>query len=108
MNYIADSSAIISKYIVLRQDSATGTFNPIDTIPFTFIWNITVTDKNVYPAQQSYSYEVEVFDSCGNLSVTSNVGATIFLTAVANSNQSNTLQWTPYTQWDGGCQNIIF
>lgn len=101
VRYIADSSVYISKCVLLRADSLNGAYVPVSTLTNSNLYNITFSDLNVNPDKQSYSYKVEVYDSCGNLSVTSNLGRTILLIGEPEENLSNSLQWNPYLQWDG-------
>lgn len=59
-------------------------------------------DANADPNLQSYTYKVVVLDSCGNPSIESNIGKTIFLEVYANSTTlKNTLQWSAYEDWLG-------
>ena len=102
VRFIADSSAYISKYVLLRADSLNGTYVPVDSLLNNLnLYDFTFSDLNVSPGKQSYAYKVEVFDSCGILSVTSNVGKTIYLLGKPGNNLSNSLTWNPYFQWDG-------
>ena len=101
LRFIADSLSYVSQYIILRADSVNGIYKPVATIPAPGIFDVTYIDKTVFPNKQSYSYKVEVFDSCGNVADTSNVAKTIFLQGTAKSNLSNVLKWNPYVLWDG-------
>ena len=100
----APANAFISKYVFLRSDSINGNYVPIGTIISPNLYDVTFSDMNVNPNKQSYSYKVEVYDSCGSLSVTSNPGRTILLTGTPESNLTNSLIWNPYLQWDGNVE----
>jgi gliding motility-associated-like protein len=97
---IADSSAYISKYVILRADSLNGTYIQISTLSNINKYDFTFSDLNVNPGKQSYAYKVEVYDSCSELALTSNPGRTILLTGSPGIDLNNNLSWNSYAQWD--------
>ncbi len=100
LRWYSDSTVKITKFIVLKSDSVNFPYLPIATIFPSGLSDEFYTDFDVSPDQQSYSYKIEAYDSCGNLALTSNIGKTIFLTGSANIDMKNTIVWNPYEQWD--------
>jgi gliding motility-associated-like protein len=98
-----DVTADVIRYDVYRADSINGNFvlignapaNPPNTV-------INYTDLTPQTDMQSYYYKMIAIDSCGENSMESNIGRTIFLQAVANNEITNTLNWNDYEQWLGG------
>lgn len=98
-----DATADVSRFDVYRADSITGNWaligsappNPPSTL-------VTYTDVTPETNQQSYYYKMIAIDSCGEESINSNIGRTIYLQAVSNSEITNTLNWNDYEQWLGG------
>ncbi|MBP7496375.1 MAG: gliding motility-associated C-terminal domain-containing protein [Bacteroidales bacterium] len=99
-----DNAAFISKLVIQRSDTNSGYSN---VYSLTNINQPTVEwiDKNVRPANNSYTYIAELYDSCGQIAVTSNIAKTILLKAVSNTDLSNTLNWNNYSSWDGNLGN---
>ena len=63
-------------------------------------------DSSVDPNEKSYTYRTTVLDSCGNPSIHSNIGKTIFLqTQADNTLLTVSLQWTAYKDWLGPVLN---
>ena len=62
---------------------------------------ITYTDADVDPALNGYRYRMQVLDSCGRASVTSNLGANMVLQAEPGLDGINRLRWNGYIQWAG-------
>lgn len=64
---------------------------------------ITYLDTDVSPADQVYTYYIQVIDGCGNVLGETNRARNIVLEAVADSSSvSNRLNWSEYGEWDGG------
>src|SRR5208282_159931 len=60
-------------------------------------------DSSANPNLQSYTYRVVLVNTCGHNVDSTNIGQTIFLTAVGNDNTGiNTLSWNDYSQWNNG------
>ncbi|CAN5322192.1 hypothetical protein BH09BAC5_BH09BAC5_06750 [soil metagenome] len=78
-----------------------GIWTAIDTL-----WGINNTGyENLISncGQQSESYVVAAFDSCGNISTFSPIHNTLFLTSSINiCTETTTLNWTPYINMPGG------
>jgi len=63
---------------------------------------ITITDNQVKPNRQSYSYQVVVIDSCDNVGDSSNVAETIFLKSYSENNSlTHFLDWSSYDSFEG-------
>ncbi|MGV6862180.1 MAG: T9SS type B sorting domain-containing protein [Putridiphycobacter sp.] len=80
---------------------------------YSFISEISPTTSNLYnyfdgdidSKLGAYMYRINLIDSCGNQSMTTNTGKTIFLTVnTQDTEMKATLQWSPYFGFDG---NII-
>jgi len=83
------------------QKKLNGVFQEIEQLPVTGTL-MTYTDSDVDVNQSSYVYRVQVVDSCGRLSMTSNEAATILLTIENDEIEKiNYLNWTPYYEFDG-------
>ncbi|MBK6831583.1 MAG: gliding motility-associated C-terminal domain-containing protein [Flavobacteriales bacterium] len=95
-----DQFAQVSSYVVER--SANGNaYTAMATIPGSAGPVISWTDSDVRPHDTGYLYRVQVRDSCGNPSVTSNIGSNILLRAAPDLRGINKLEWNGYIQWAG-------
>lgn len=98
-----DVAADVIRYDVYRADSITGTWVLIGNVPANPPNSLVVyTDNTPETNLQSYYYKMVAVDSCGVDAMTSNIGRTIFLQALANSEITNTLYWNDYESWLGG------
>ncbi|MEO8589506.1 MAG: gliding motility-associated C-terminal domain-containing protein [Flavobacteriales bacterium] len=95
-----DMSAHVSEYYILRSDNG-GAFNTVATLTGGGGPVITWNDTDVDPASVGYRYQVQVTDSCGQVAVTSNIGANIVLRATGDLTGVNRLDWNGYVQWAG-------
>jgi gliding motility-associated-like protein len=62
---------------------------------------VSFSDEEVEVTAESYYYQVEVIDSCGNPSIIANTSRTVFLQAEALPDLSNRLTWNAYDSWSG-------
>lgn len=62
---------------------------------------VTFVDDDVLTDIRSYTYRVQVEDSCGNAVATSNKGTSILLQAEPRTDGTNHLRWNGYVEWDG-------
>ncbi|HTA28254.1 MAG TPA: gliding motility-associated C-terminal domain-containing protein [Bacteroidia bacterium] len=93
-------------YALQRSSDSIGGFKTINTIPALhhFTNHISFLDNTADPNRQSYRYQVITQDSCYHNLDTTNLGQTMYLTAVGHSDGINTLTWNDYRDWYGGPQ----
>ncbi len=85
---------------VFQRSTDTGKFSSIDTLRSPFANDtISYTDLKAKPSTQSYIYRILTLDSCNKSVDTTNIGQTIYLTATAQTNGLNTLNWNDYREW---------
>ena len=96
-----DISAHCTNYSLVRANSINGPYATVATLnsPLPFL---QFSDLTANPNQQSYYYKVMTENQCGVVVDSSQIGQTIFLTAVANDDGTNTLEWNDYRQWMNG------
>lgn len=100
IDYIFDPSVVVTK-IELQRLNKKGVFEVIEEVvspqtPHTF------TDGNVSVDEESYTYRVVFYDSCGNPGAASNTARTILLnTQIDNTQLKTYLTWTPYQHFNG-------
>lgn len=96
-----DLSVNVAGYRIERTEDLTQPFVPIGTIIPAGNPGV-LTDLDADPNSRSYYYRAVVVDSCGDDAIISNHGRTIFLRIDVNDLLLiNTLQWNPYSNWDG-------
>lgn len=99
IDYIYDQSAIVSKIELQRLNR--GIFETIEEVVFPSSPHV-FTDENVSVDDESYTYRVIYYDSCGNTGYASNIGKTILLeTQIDNTELISYLKWTPYENFNG-------
>jgi gliding motility-associated-like protein len=87
--------------ISIQRQNAGGGFDELIVIPVSSN-NISYTDSNVDPNSQSYTYRVQIIDSCGNYTSYSNYARTILLHVSKDDVRLTTqLNWSAYAQFDG-------
>lgn len=83
------------------QKKIDGVFEELEQMPVSSN-QISYVDSDVDVNESSYVYRVQVVDSCGRLSMTSNEAATILLTIENDDVQKiNYLNWSAYYEFDG-------
>ncbi|MCW3085904.1 MAG: hypothetical protein JWP12_3270 [Bacteroidetes bacterium] len=96
-----DVAASTLSYKIMRSNDNI-TYTHIATIPRSATSPITYTDHNVLTDVYSYYYKVINVDSCGYDGLETNIGHTMLLTAIGNSNDNtNTITWNDYETWLG-------
>lgn len=100
-----DVSAYASSYKVMRSDSIDGTYAQIGSASPNGTSTIMFDDFSANVNQQSYFYKFIAVDSCGNESITSNHGHTIYLTAEPFNDIQNLLKWNDYSDWLGSVKS---
>jgi len=99
-----DTSAHIDHYRVMRGQSPEGPFEQVGHIYDEGRDSVFFIDATADVKGTSYYYQLEVIDSCGNLSVPANRVRTIFLSVEALENYENVLTWNAYEFWSGGVE----
>ncbi|HRH69309.1 MAG TPA: gliding motility-associated C-terminal domain-containing protein [Flavobacteriales bacterium] len=95
-----DLTAQVTGYRLERSENG-GDFVPMATQGPSLTSVIEFVDNDVDPAAIGYQYRVIVKDACGADALTSNIGANIVLSAVADLRGYNTLAWNGYLDWAG-------
>ncbi len=106
IEYYTDSTATVEYFELEKKGpgdidfSIIQTFNPTGNSFYNYV------DSDVQPGIGAYQYKVNIIDTCGAVSLTSNLGKTIFLSVKTDqSTMVNTLSWTGYEEFDGGIQS---
>lgn len=104
---LIDPTAEVQNYKVFRSDNG-APYEHVGTIPSSIGPYITYQDYSADSDKRSYEYKVQVTDSCGNESITSNKGSTMLLRVQSELNGLNNLNWNGYVEWAGivGLYNI--
>ena len=104
---IVDTSGYISNCKILRADTIIGPFTQVGISTPALLSNIiTYNDFSANVNQRSYYYKVVIVDSCGNDIDTSNIGRTIYASALPSSDMTNYLSWNEYETWLGSVQSF--
>jgi len=89
-------------YAFQRSDSGSG-FETIYTMNAPrHTDSISYIDNSANPTLRSYYYQISTLDSCKKTIDSTNVGQTMHLTAVGQTNGTNTLTWNDYRNWYTG------
>ena len=98
-----DVAASTLNYKVMRSlDTVTANYVHIGTIPKSTVTPIVYSDFQALTDANSYYYRIINVDSCGYDGMKTNIGRTILLKAMSNSqNMTNTLTWNDYEDWSG-------
>lgn len=99
-----DASVSITELSVQRED-ALGVFQEISRIPVTGN-DLQYYDTDVETQERSYTYRIQVVDSCGRLSGISNEAETILLLLTNDELlKLDYLSWSPYRDFEGSLLN---
>lgn len=100
LRHYIDNSASLSAVSIQKMNSS-GQFEEIAQLAVSSS-NLTYTDTDVDVYSESYTYRVQLIDSCGNEGLYSNLGESILLsTHYDDLLKMNYLTWTPYSEFDG-------
>jgi gliding motility-associated-like protein len=102
VNWYADTGAGIEEYIIDRADAPGGKQISVGTVSATKSLFYSFIDPTANPNNQSYTYTVYCKDSCHYITDSTNIGQTIYLSAVGNSYGTNQLNWNGYQDWKDG------
>jgi len=96
-----DTAASTLKYKIMRSmDNAT--FSQVGVVNTVGVTPIVFNDATAKVDKQSYFYKVINVDSCGFDGMETNIGHTILLKAISDSDvMTNTLTWNDYAVWSG-------
>lgn len=99
-----DSASGAGYYLLQRTGDSTGKYETIDSIPSNDRYQNTINffDNTANTNVQSYWYRIITLDSCENGLDTSNLGKTIYLSAVGDPDDTNVLTWNDYRNWYAG------
>lgn len=100
VSVLIDPAAEVENYKVFRSDNG-DPYEHIGTIPSQIGPYITFQDHSADTDKRSYEYKIQVIDSCGNESITSNKGTTMLLRVQSELNGLNNLNWNGYVEWVG-------
>jgi gliding motility-associated-like protein len=98
-----DVAASTLRYKIMRSlDTVSSHFSQVGSVPAGSSTPVTFTDTDVKTDKNSYYYKIINVDSCGYDGMETNVGRTILLNALSNSEQmTNTICWNDYENWSG-------
>ncbi len=99
-----DQTAIVDHFVVERKTYVTvfDSIGSIDSLDFTGTDVVEYTDETAQTDLINYTYRIITKDTCQTPTDTTNIGTTIFLTAIGMPNRTNELTWTKYELWSGG------
>lgn len=91
---------------ILRSDVGGGTQSIINTFSRSQVTNspYIYLDDIADGSTGYYTYSLNVYDSCGALSLQSNIIQTIFLQGTQLTENENSLSWNTFDGWDGGVE----
>ena len=95
-------SDLITSYNIYRSTDQVN-YNLVATLPSQAL---SYDDNNVNVDAQNYYYKVEVVNTCNMSTVQGRIGSSILLD-VYESEISNILKWTKYTDWDSGVEKYV-
>ena len=107
VQFYVDTLADVREYIIKRALNPNGSFTALASIPafdgmnsLQEFFDFTVDAKTT-----SYYYQVDVINTCGQVSFTSNLGRSILLGVTSNNlSRENVLTWNTYEGWLGNVQ----
>lgn len=90
-------------FLLQKQNEFDPEFQTIDSQTVAGVSTLQFSDQDVDPTEKSYTYRIQVENNCGDVVYTSNIGETMLLTGIANTEQlTNTIIWNGYEEWDEG------
>ncbi len=95
-------SDLITSYNIYRSTDQVN-YNLVATLPSQAL---SYDDNNVTVDAQNYYYKVEVVNTCNMATMQGRIGSSILLD-VYESEISNILKWTKYTDWDSGVEKYV-
>jgi len=87
-------------YYEFQRAADTGKFVGIDTVVASHHTDsVNYIDNTANPSVKSYRYRIVTLDSCKQSIDTTNIGETMYLTAVGQPDEINILTWNDYRDW---------
>ena len=105
LQFYVDTAADTREYVIRRATSTSGPYTEMGVIYAYSGMNpmVTYSDFSVNANVQSYYYQVDAINLCGDLKMTSNISRTILLNAKSSSLEAhNILYYNAYEYWKGG------
>jgi gliding motility-associated-like protein len=101
-----DPASDVRTVRVERAENIIGPYQVVANLPKPTVapYQIVYSDFSAMTDGLSYYYRLVAIDSCDALDTTSNLGRTIFAEVTKNGNVTNTVRWTPYTEFAGGVE----
>lgn len=98
-----DVAASTLQYKIMRSlDTVSANFVLVGTAPAGMTNPIVFSDYNVLTDKKSYYYKIINVDSCGYDGLQTNIGRTMLLNAISDSDaMTNKLTWNDYEDWSG-------
>ena len=96
-----DSIPTVSGYQLFRSLSPLGQFSLAGSVNVTGVSTISFLD-NIPTDAGPYYYKVVTIDSCGLAVLSSQISHTILLSGNSNTDFTNSLNWTDYSDWPMG------
>tara|TARA_Y100001968_G_C19419510_1_gene750948 strand:- start:99 stop:2204 length:2106 start_codon:yes stop_codon:yes gene_type:complete len=97
VEFYADNSVNVNGFELFRSEDGVN-FQYTD---WTNSNPVLFQDTDVSTQLQSYSYYVNVIDSCNRIAASSNVAKSIFLSGEPKYGLTNSIYWSSYDNWDG-------
>ncbi len=102
--FYVDINAGSSLYKVMRSLDLNGVYVELGQIAPNGSATLLFTDLTAETGVRSYYYKIIAVDNCGADGMISNQGRTIYLTARAEADLTNILNWNDYELWLGSVQ----
>lgn len=99
-----DTSATITNVLIYKQYPGLP-FVLYATLPFSTNGLYYFTDSDVATFKQSYNYFARITDNCGNEVLFTDTVKTILLSGIGNSDNTNSLNWIPYHDFNASIDN---
>ncbi|MFO7977922.1 MAG: gliding motility-associated C-terminal domain-containing protein [Bacteroidales bacterium] len=104
ISLIVDNTVVSPSYVISRSESASGVFEPLDTIA-SDQQDFSYEDPVANPHARQWFYQVEMLDSCGIVKAESQTASTLFLKARQQDVNTNVLEWEHQPGWGGGVEH---
>lgn len=102
-----DTTSGFKYYELIRAYNQGGPYSSVGTVNAPLHQSFVTYIDTANPNIQSYYYKVIGLDSCHKNVDTSNLGKTIYLTALGEPNSINHLTWNAYQDWLTGVSNYL-